>query len=230
MSEAVSIKGTRHGLLILLDKERDFEDIKQNLYKKMDSARGFFKGAEFAFYQEPEENEQKQALEQICMEYGLIHQPDIRTKIISNPSTTSSPETSSVPQQNSIAASEEKSNQTDTLLVKRSLRSGQKVHYPGHVVVLGDIHPGAEVVAYGNVLVMGSCRGVVHAGADGNKYARVVAHRLSPSQLRIGSSIACAPADSLEGAPYPEIAYLSPDSQIIVETYNSRRPAGRSTN
>ncbi len=230
MSEAVSIKGTRHGLLILLDKERDFEDIKQNLYKKMDSARGFFKGAEFAFYQEPEENEQKQALEQICIEYGLIHQPDIRMKIISNPTTsTSGPEVTSAPESKAIVAGEEANNQTNTLLVKRSLRSGQKVHYPGHVVVLGDIHPGAEVVAYGNVLVMGNCRGVVHAGADGNRYARVVAHRLSPAQLRIGSSIACAPADALEMAPYPEIAYLSADSQIIVETYNSRRPAGKSS-
>lgn len=230
MSEAVSIKGTRHGLLILLDKERDFEDIKQNLYKKMDSARGFFKGAEFAFYQEPEENEQKQVLEQICMEYGLIHQPDIRLKITTNPTAAPSPEITSAYEQKAVVTSEEKNNQTDTLLVKRSLRSGQKVHYPGHVVVLGDIHPGAEVVAYGNVLVMGSCRGVVHAGADGNRYARVVAHRLSPSQLRIGSSIACAPTDSIEVTHYPEIAYLSPDSQIIVETYNSRRPAGRSTN
>ncbi|AQS59281.1 septum site-determining protein MinC [Desulforamulus ferrireducens] len=226
MSEAVSIKGTRYGLLILLDQERDFEEIKQNLYKKMNSARGFFKGAKFAFYQEPEEQEQKQALEQICLEFGLIHQPDIRTKIASTPPPVSSQE---------IQASQQKSNTSsgntgDTLLVKRSLRSGQKIHYPGNVVVLGDIHPGAEVVAYGNVLVMGSLRGVVHAGANGNINARVVAHRFAPSQLRIGTSIACAPTDASEMANYPEIAYLSPDNQIIVETYNSSRPAGRSTN
>ncbi|SHE40975.1 septum site-determining protein MinC [Desulforamulus putei DSM 12395] len=228
MSDAVSIKGTRHGLLILVDQERDFEEIKQNLYKKMEAARGFFKGAKFAFYQEPVENEQRRVLEEICLQYGLIHQPEIKAKVDST--TAAGPavekQAANQPEQMQQAAAKTKS---DTLLVKRSLRSGQQINYPGHVVVLGDIHAGAEVVAYGNVLVMGCCRGVVHAGANGDRNARVVAHRLSPAQLRIGTSIACAPPDAQTQANYPEIAYLSDDGQIIVESYNSSRPAGRHT-
>ncbi|MCL5780946.1 MAG: septum site-determining protein MinC [Firmicutes bacterium] len=229
MSDAVSIKGTRHGLLILVDQERDFEDIKQNLYKKMETARGFFRGAKFAFYQEPVENDQRRALEEICQQYGLIHQPEIKAKVNSTPTATPSAEKQAVNQPEQTQRTTKSTTKSDTLLVKRSLRSGQRINYPGHVVVLGDIHAGAEVVAYGNVLVMGCCRGVVHAGANGDQTARVVAHRLSPSQLRIGTSIACAPPDSQSQAIYPEIAYLSEDSQIIVESYNSSRPAGRNT-
>lgn len=229
MSDAVSIKGTRHGLLILLDQERDFEDIKQNLSKKMDAARGFFKGAKFAFYQEPAENEQQRVLEEICQRYGLIHEPNIKDKINSIATSSISNDTKLPAEakiENKVKDSSAKNE--DTLLVKRSLRSGQQINYPGHVVILGDVHAGAEVVAYGNVLVMGTCRGVVHAGANGNQLARVVAHRLCPAQLRISTSIACAPPDSQAESNYPEIAYLSQEGQIIVESYNSSRPAGKS--
>ena len=228
MNDAVSIKGTRHGLLILVDPERDFEEIKQNLYNKMDAARGFFKGAKFAFYQETAENEQQKVLEEICQRYGLIHQPDIKAKLV-NTSIASTAVDSPVSAEKQInKISDSATTKTDTLLVKRSLRSGQQINYPGHVVVLGDVHAGAEVVAYGNVLVLGICRGVVHAGANGNNIARVVAHRLHPAQLRISTSIACAPPDSQYESKYPEIAYLSADGQIIVESYNSSRPAGKS--
>lgn len=231
MSDAVSIKGTKHGLLILVDPEKDFEEIKQNLYKKMDAARGFFNGAKFAFYQESVQNEQQRVLEEICQQYGLIHQPDIKAKLYATSTNgTSSPNTEGFNAPQTIGSSKQDSEASkgDTLLVKRSLRSGQQINYPGHVVILGDVHAGAEVVAYGNVLVMGTCRGVVHAGANGNQFARVVAHRLSPSQLRISTSIACAPNDSQNQSQYPEIAYLNQDGQIIVESYTSSRPAGRS--
>ena len=51
----------------------------------------------------------------------------------------------------------------ETILVKRTLRSGQRVFFPGNIVVLGDVNPGAEVIAGGNVLIMGSMRGMAHA-------------------------------------------------------------------
>ncbi|MBC7106160.1 MAG: septum site-determining protein MinC, partial [Firmicutes bacterium] len=72
-----------------------------------------------------------------------------------------------------------------TILVRRTLRSGQRLCYNGNVVILGDVNPGAEVVAAGNVIVMGVLRGVVHAGANGNEEAVVLAFRLRPTQLRI---------------------------------------------
>lgn len=220
MNEVINIKGTRHGLLILVDPNSDFEEIKHNLYKKMEAARGFFKGAKFAFSQE--DNDQTKILGEICQQYGLIYQPDIKAKINSSP--VGLPE-KSVEQSQVSQVNTSDDTAGNTLLVKRSMRSGQQINYPGNIVVLGDVHAGAEIVAYGNVLVMGSCRGVVHAGANGNNWARVIAHRLCPAQLRISTSIACAPSDAQ--ADYPEIAYLAQDNQIIVECYNSSRPVGR---
>ncbi|HPZ05539.1 MAG TPA: septum site-determining protein MinC, partial [Clostridiales bacterium] len=86
-------------------------------------------------------------------------------------------------------------------------------------VVLGDVNPGAEVVATGNVVVMGSLRGMVHAGADGNKEAIVAALSLQPTQLRIADVIT-RPPDTNEPRQglLPEIASVR-DDIVYIETF-----------
>lgn len=93
------------------------------------------------------------------------------------------------------------------LVIDRTLRSGQKAHHPGHVIVFGDVHSGAEVIAGGHVVVWGSLRGVVHAGAFGDEGARVCALDLSPTQLRIAGHIARSPDDKRR-RPVPEMAQV----------------------
>ncbi|MDD4237129.1 MAG: septum site-determining protein MinC [Desulfotomaculaceae bacterium] len=178
--QMVSFKGTRNGLIIVLDQSREFEDIKNTLRSKMESARGFFSGAKFSIADAHQEipTSQKDELEDICRQYGMVPNPDgsvvMHSKATLEPART---------YQNAISSPV--GDGEAALMVRRSLRSGQRIVYPGHVVVLGDIHPGAEVVAGGNVLVLGHCRGVIHAGIDGNNSAKVVAMRLSPMVLSI---------------------------------------------
>ena len=57
-----------------------------------------------------------------------------------------------------------------------------------NIVIIGDANPGSEIVASGNVIVMGALRGMVHA-AQMKQTAIVVALKLSPTQLRIGDII-----------------------------------------
>ncbi|MBI4674441.1 MAG: septum site-determining protein MinC [Chloroflexi bacterium] len=107
----------------------------------------------------------------------------------------------------------------DSAWCPRTLRSGQTIRYAGHVVVMGDVNPGAEIVAWGDVLVWGKLRGMVHAGASGNERAVVCALLLTPSQLRIGSHIARAP-DQVEPIPRgPEIARVR-EGRIFIEAWN----------
>ncbi len=70
----------------------------------------------------------------------------------------------------------------DTLLLDSPIRSGQKISYPGNLVVMGDVNAGAELVAYGDVLVFGSLRGTVHSGAA-EEDGVVIALSLLPTQL-----------------------------------------------
>jgi septum site-determining protein MinC len=109
-------------------------------------------------------------------------------------------------------------SEEQTILVQRTIRSGQQVYYPGNVVVLGDVNPGAEVVAGGNIIVMGAFRGVAHAGAMGDKRAIVAALRLEPSQLRIADYITRAPEGDFSTLKQPEIARVQ-DGVVIIEQY-----------
>lgn len=76
-----------------------------------------------------------------------------------------------------------------------TLRSGDLLETAGSVLVLGDVNPGAQVVAGGHVLVWGTLRGVAHAGSGGDQTARIVALQLRPLQLRIATAVARGPAD-----------------------------------
>ncbi|MBQ2887983.1 MAG: septum site-determining protein MinC [Firmicutes bacterium] len=107
----------------------------------------------------------------------------------------------------------------DTALVQRTLRSGQRLKFNGNVLVLGDVNPGAEIIATGHVVIMGALRGVVHAGAEGDKNATVTALTLLPTQIRIASCIT-RPPDGLPApdAYCPEVARLKGD-EVVIEKY-----------
>jgi len=86
---------------------------------------------------------------------------------------------------------------------------------------MGDISSGARVVARGNVTVMGSVSGFIHAGSNGNKNAYVVASNLNPKVLQIAGNIAVAPDDESNESNKqnrPEIAFISNDT-LVIESY-----------
>ena len=107
----------------------------------------------------------------------------------------------------------------NTLLVQRTLRSGQTVKFAGNVVVLGDVNPGSEIIAAGHIVVMGSLRGVVHAGANGDEQATVTAFSLQPTQLRIATHITRSPDGPVQTASAePECAKIK-DGVVVIEKY-----------
>ena len=108
----------------------------------------------------------------------------------------------------------------NTILVQRTLRSGQSIRYNGNVVVLGDVNPGAEVTASGNVIVMGALRGLVHAGAGGDENAVVLAFRLRPTQLRIANHITRPPDNEEVDADLPEMARIK-DGVVTIEAFQA---------
>ena len=80
-----------------------------------------------------------------------------------------------------------------TLYVQRTLRSGQSLKSEGNIVIIGDVNPGAEIIAKGDITVWGVLGGIAHAGSDGNNYSRIRALKLHAIQLRIGDVFARRP-------------------------------------
>jgi septum site-determining protein MinC len=102
---------------------------------------------------------------------------------------------------------------SQVLYVKQTLRSGQVVSHKGDLVIVGDVNPGAEIMAEGDITVWGSLRGIAHAGIGGNTEAEIRALNLQPIQIRIAHAIARAP-------DRPRITYANgtgPEIARIVE-------------
>ena len=72
-----------------------------------------------------------------------------------------------------------------TLYINQTLRSGQTVSYEGNILIIGDAHPGSEIVAGGDITVWGILGGIAHAGSQGNITSKVRALKLNAIQLRI---------------------------------------------
>lgn len=73
--------------------------------------------------------------------------------------------------------------------IRRSLRSGQRVEHRGDVIVEGNVNDGAEVLASGNVVILGRLQGLVHAGFGGCEDASVCARVFEAPQVRIGLKV-----------------------------------------
>jgi septum site-determining protein MinC len=77
----------------------------------------------------------------------------------------------------------------NALVLHRSLRSGQRVEHRGDVIIAGHVNDGAEVIASGNITVLGRLSGLVHAGYEGDENTAVVARSMEALQVRIGSKV-----------------------------------------
>lgn len=103
------------------------------------------------------------------------------------------------------------------LVLRETIRSGRSIYHEGAVVIIGDVNPGAEIIAGGDVVVWGRLRGLVHAGAFGDETAVICALSLQPTQLRIADKIAISPGSSGR-RQVAEQAQVR-DGQIVAEAW-----------
>ena len=80
-----------------------------------------------------------------------------------------------------------------TLYIHRTLRSGQSITSDGNIVIIGDVNPGAEVIAKGDITLLGILAGIAKAGSDGNTHSKIRALKLNAIQIRIGNVFARRP-------------------------------------
>jgi septum site-determining protein MinC len=105
-----------------------------------------------------------------------------------------------------------------TLYHVGTLRGGQALHHVGNIIVVGDVNPGTELVATGDIVVFGRLLGVAHAGAQGDDRAKVYALQLQATQLRIATCIA-VDEDAPRSASEPEMAFVR-DGRIAIAPFS----------
>ncbi len=182
MNNSVVIKGNKYGIVVILDNEISFIQLKNDLIEKFKSASKFFDKANMAISFEGRKlsnDEEKQLLVAISENSDLnivcvIDNDEMREKMFKK-------------------AVEEKLEELSShtgQFYKGTLRSGQMLESESSIIILGDVNPGAKVVAKGNIIILGSLKGNVYAGASGNEDSFVVALEMAPIQIRIGDTIA----------------------------------------
>jgi len=218
----IQIKGLRDGLLVSLD-DAPWEEQRSALLLQVDTQPAFFQGARLALdvaSQVLHVNELVELRDQLS-ERGIA----LWAVISESPTTENTAQLLGLATRISKPRPEETRQfsvgdlgEDSALFINRTLRSGTRIEFAGHVVVLGDVNPGAEIVAGGNVIIWGKLRGMVHAGSKGNRKAVICALDLSATQLRIADEVSAMlkPQEN----PKPEIARINDVGKLQAEFWS----------
>lgn len=218
----ITLKGTAEGIL-LKPKSYVWDVVLEALAHALAEAEDFFRGGRLILELGTRELTQDQlnAIRALLMNYDIalwaVVSDNERTVRLarSNGILTRLPKESEPKKTTTELPPEQQA-----LFVQQTLRSGQKIQYPGHVTLIGDVNPGAEIVAGGSILVWGTIRGMAHAGAFGDEEAVICALDLQPAQVRIAGYIGRAPEQHRHTSE-PEIARIE-DGRIIAEAWTRK--------
>ena len=212
----VRIKGDRDGLVLVLDAEADFEDIVSDLKTRLDESGSFFKNRsmrldldsrrfcpdEIGELQRILEEKAQIELKEVNLEKNISALLDWASGHLGIPITCKSPMSK---------------NEPYPLIIRNTCRSGFRIKSASDCVILGDVNPGAEIIASGDIIIFGTLRGMAHAGCDGDRSARIWALRIEPNQIRIADLKAIPPRGDKSSSKHFELAYAKDDS-LHVET------------
>lgn len=203
MNELITFKGSNDGLILVITKKANFNQIKEALSKKLASCSNFFEANTTILLKDDKFSQEEQnILADILKQYQL------NLKIVSVDKT---------------ATNQHCSAQNPPLIIKRTVRGGEEIFSKGSIVIEGNVNPGAKIIAGGNIDIHGHCRGIVYAGAYGDINSYIIADKLSPLQIRIAHLIARAPDNSENitdnKSSTPEKAIIC-DNTIILEPFN----------
>lgn len=204
---AVILKSNRYGLILNLDPDLPFEELKTAVADKFKTSASFFKNATMAvtFRGRVLTKEQENQLVDTIVENASIH---IVCVVDENPD-------SEAVYKDAVARALDTREQDSGQFYRGTLRSGQVFESETSVVVIGDVNPGAQVISRGNIVVLGCCMGNLYAGAGGDQSCFAAALTMKPMQIRIADKMARSAIrkkeDTGEYPIEPMIVYIKDD-------------------
>lgn len=246
MKNSVIIKGNRYGISIVLDKELEFSKLLMDLEARLENAEEFFdsdKQLAVTFEGRTLNNEELDQILSVIQEHSKLNiqyvmdeNSELETTFFDIIQTAKeSEEAGSPPTEpaevsgilNTLQQKHSEQVPTDTvthydnsgMFYKGTLRSGQTLEAKDSLVMIGDVNPGATVIAGGNIVIIGTLKGSVAAGSNGNTNAFVMALSMDPIQIQIGDIIARS-SDTKKGNRSKQDSMIATviDGQICIES------------
>ncbi|HAX51910.1 septum site-determining protein MinC [Muricomes intestini] len=178
MDKLVRIKSCRYGIEVHLNPEVPFDVLLEGIASKFSDSARFFEGSKMAvtFLDRKLSSEQEKEILELITEITEIDIVCVIDCDEDNEMTYKSIV------ENTLTNIQKKDGQ----FYRGTLRKRQVLESDASIIILGDVEQGARVIAKGNVVIVGSLYGSVHAGAAGNKEAYIVSLTMQPKRLRIG--------------------------------------------
>lgn len=178
MSELVTIKSSHSGIELRLNAKLPFPDLLKAVEEKFRQSADFFKNAKMAVsfsgrtLSISEEEQLIQVITQTTnLEIICIIDHDERKELI---------------YKRAVAQCLSEREKSDGQFYCGTLKRRQLLESESSIVILGDVEFGAKVVAKGNIIILGTLYGSVHAGAAGDRNAFIIALSMQPQRLVIG--------------------------------------------
>ncbi len=188
----LQIKANRDGLVLVPHPLASFQSIMDDVDNRLKSSRDFFTRSRMTLdlRGRPLASDEIAALYRLLLDEAKVRLMEVvlteEVSLTLEPRMTSPPKPRAVePDPEALAFPEDA-----PVIVRTTCRSGMRIESPSDCVVLGDVNPGAEILAVGDVIVFGNLRGIAHAGALGDRGARIWALSIEPSQIRIADLVA----------------------------------------
>jgi septum site-determining protein MinC len=239
---AINIKGRGDGIAIEIGKGT-WPELLEQLRERLTQAASFFRGGSVALdvgarpLLENELDQIRGMLEEHGMTLGVVRTLAARTfEAALALGIAAKLETNDGVVDAEIETAQSNWQHDRHFVYRGNLRAGQILERQEHILVIGDVNPGAEIVSHGDIMVWGRMRGLAHAGAGGDQQAMVLALHLEPVQLRIAGLIAVAegqPARAHSRGAWKsaskraEVAYINGD-HIVIEPWDESKPGGLS--
>ena len=237
MNQSVTIKGTKSGIILVLDPGMAFDQLREEIKKHFIEAASFLGKNNMGLIirgRKLTEAEEEEVLGIIAdntqLNITCVVDEESETERLFNMSRTVEEKVVPVKSENIDMTIPADVCDNNAQILVGNLRSGQDVSCEQNVVILGDVKPGASVTSYGSIFILGELRGNAFAGAGGDNSAIVMALKLNPLQVRIADAIAISP-DAEKGPKLklkkkkimssenePEVAYME-NGHIVKALY-----------
>jgi septum site-determining protein MinC len=188
----VQVKADRNGFTLVPDPAASLDAIVAFMDERLEQSRDFFQETEMVL----DLRTRPMRTDEICVLYERLYEKS-RVKVVevrlNDELSFSLAGEGRKSRFASKGACPGPSENHAPLIVRSTCRSGVQIVSPSDCVVLGDVNPGAEIIAEGDVVVFGALRGLAHAGAGGERAARIWALSIEPNQIRIADLVAVPP-------------------------------------
>ncbi len=178
MKDSVLIKSNKYGITIRSNPEAPFEMLLMETEEKFRSAENFFNHADMVV-----ELEGRTFTEEETARIVETIQAAAKIRILCLIEKDGEKEKKYRQLQKKCL---ETVHEKDGLFYKGTLRERHRLEAETSIVIIGDVEDGAIVTSKGNVVVIGTIRGCVTAGASGCRSAWIAALHINSKRLRIG--------------------------------------------